>query len=320
MPNISVFIPLYNAEQYITSTVQSVLNQTWQDFEIIILEDCSTDKSYEIASEIAKKDDRIKLYRNEVNLGMLENWNKGIILCQQPYFVKLDADDLWEVDFLEKSLAVLENYPEVGLVFSKYVLIDSAGNKVPNSEWDLPEFANNKPFSGTELVKMGPGLMLSFPILRQGLSLMRREIFDEIGKYNYLLTPETLASTDTEFYFRLSAHHSIFCINENLYLYRTHNESISKKDERNGIQEKKIYEIRISVVNYYYKQGLLNVNEYYDFIAQSVKLFKPSLVNTYLKNGQYLKSLKTLLSLMARYPAFTLRFYYKRFLCKLQIA
>tara|TARA_R110000850_G_scaffold20864_5_gene61816 strand:+ start:46 stop:1008 length:963 start_codon:yes stop_codon:yes gene_type:complete len=312
MPNISVFIPLYNAEQYITSTVQSVLNQTWQDFEIIILEDCSTDKSYEIASEIAKKDDRIKLYRNEVNLGMLENWNKGIELCQQPYFVKLDADDLWEVDFLEKSLAVLENYPEVGLVFSKYVLIDSAGNKVPNSEWDLPEFANNKPFSGTELVKMGPGLMLSFPILRQGLSLMRREIFDEIGKYNYLLTPETLASTDTEFYFRLGAHYKIFCINEELYLYRIHNNSISRKDENDGLNDLKLYEIRICIFDYYFKQGLLSFKEHRHFSNKASMLYQPSLINFYNKNKEYLKSLKAFFMLFSRHSFFTIKFYSKR--------
>ena len=309
---ISVLIPVFNCVQYLGKTVFSVLQQSFQDFEIIILDDCSTDYSYELALELSKGDSRIKVFRNEVNLGMLENWNKGIELCHQPYFVKLDADDLWEPDFLQQSMEVLNKYPDVGIVFTKYIEIDKEGNRNPDSEWELPAFAIERPFSCIPLVKSGPDKMLQYPILRQGLSVMRRSIIDEIGGYQYLETKETQASTDTEFYFRIGAHHNIFCIDENLYLYRIHKESISRKDAADGLGEKKLHEIRMTIIKYYFKNTFISTKEYKKFIKQSELIDSPSLINNYYKTGNTSKAVIAFLRLLVKHPLFTLKFYGNR--------
>jgi hypothetical protein len=100
--------------------------------------------------------------------------------------------------------------------------------------------------------------MLSYPVLRQGLSVMRANLFAEIGGYRFLLTESTEASSDTEFYFRLGCHYRIYCLDEVLYYYRIHEKSISTKNQNEGLQQKKIYEVKMAIINYYYLQHKIN--------------------------------------------------------------
>ena len=86
-PIVSVIMPAYNAENYIKETIDSVLNQTFQDFEIIIIDDCSSDETYSIIQEYCKKDSRIKGYQNEVNSGVSKTRNRGLELCNGKLFV-----------------------------------------------------------------------------------------------------------------------------------------------------------------------------------------------------------------------------------------
>ena len=109
MPRLSILIPVYNAEKFISKTIDSVLAQTYNDWELIIVEDKSTDKSFDVIKQYeAQYPEKIKVFQNEANLGMLLNWNTGIDLCKSELFVKLDADDIWLPTLLEKSIAVLE--------------------------------------------------------------------------------------------------------------------------------------------------------------------------------------------------------------------
>ena len=269
MPRLSILIPAYNAEKFIAKTIDSVLAQTYTDWELIIVEDKSTDNSYRIIKQYeARCPEKIKAFQNDTNLGMMLNWNKGIDLCKSELFVKLDADDIWLPTFLEKSIAVLDQYPEVGLVFTKYVNIDDTDAIIPNTEITLPDFAIEKPFSTIPLVKLGQDKMLQYPILRQGLSVMRRTIFEEIGKYRFLLSKDTQAATDTEFYFRLGLHHAIYCVNETLYHYRVHATSISKTDTNSQLSSKKMYEIKKCILDYYYHQQQIDTPFYNKNLAQ----------------------------------------------------
>lgn len=257
MPQVSILIPAYNVGPYLAETLDSVMGQTWTDWEAIVVDDCSTDNTWAVAQDYAARDARIQAVRNRQNLGMLGNWNHGISLCNAPYFVKLDADDIWHPQMLEKAVAILETHPGVGLVFSRYINIDERGHELAGTDVPLPDFAAGKAFSCVPLVRQGPGRMLSYAILKQGLSVMRRDIFDRIGMYRYLLTKDTQASTDTEFYFRLGAHYDIYCIDEVLYRYRIHAASISATDTASQLSDQKIYEIKHSIISYYTEQGLL---------------------------------------------------------------
>lgn len=306
---LSILVPLYNAEAFIAQTLQSILDQTFQEWEVIVLDDCSTDKSYEVAKEFSKKDERFKVLKNEKNLGMMGNWNAGIDFCKREFFVKLDADDIWENTFLEKSMNILKNNPNVGIIFTKYINIDAKSNKIQNSEISLPDFAQNKAFNTIDLVKSGEEKMLSYSILRQGLSVMKREIFDKIGKYRFLLTPQTQASTDTEFYFRIGCHYDIFCIDETLYLYRVHEKSISQTDIVGNLATQKMYETKYCILEYFFKQNKIS-KDFFKKNIQQITLqynFEQSYQNR--KNKNYSKALFFIFKNFWINPLKTIRFY-----------
>lgn len=119
---ISVIIPLYNAERYIKSTLDSVLNQTYQNFEVIIIDDTSTDSGPQIVKQHANEDNRIKYYRNEKNSGVSVSRNRGVKLALGDWVAFIDSDDKWEKDKLEKQInCVNENQCEFVFTGSSFV-------------------------------------------------------------------------------------------------------------------------------------------------------------------------------------------------------
>lgn len=313
MEAISVFIPVYNAEKYVEKTITSVLNQTFSNWELIVLDDASVDQSYAICKAFEEKDKRIKVFRNAKNLGMVANWNKGISLCRTEYFIKLDADDLWHPAMLEESLKVMELFPEVSLLFTRYQTIDRHGEPIADGDMTLPEFAQGRPFSCIPLVQSGVNGMFQFSILRQGLSLVRRRVFEEVGEYRYLLTPETQASSDTEFYFRVGCNHKLYCIDAVYYFYRIHAESISRTDAMRNIQEKKMFELKIVINDYYYSQHKISMKEWRRNKADTLFDYTKYQSYQYRTKGQWLISVWLILKNLLRLPGKTIEFYWTRF-------
>ena len=115
VPRVSILIPTYNYAFCLDETVQSVLNQTFQDFELIIIDDCSKDNTDEVVQKYLS-DARVSYYKNEVNLGLVGNWNKCLSYAKGDYIKFLCADDKFRSDLLEKFVGVMEKYPGVSLV------------------------------------------------------------------------------------------------------------------------------------------------------------------------------------------------------------
>lgn len=312
MPRVSILIPLYNAEKFIAQTIESVLNQTFEDWELIVLDDCSTDNSFQIAQIFEQKDKRITVKKNTQNLGMMGNWNEGIKYCHSEYFVKLDADDIWHPEMLGKSVDILDTMPNVGMVFTKYINIDENSAIIPNTEITLPDFAKDKAFSCVPLVQSGVDKMLSYSILRQGLSVMRYKIFDKIGAYRYLLSQATQASTDTEFYFRVGCHEDIYCIDNVLYQYRIHQKSISQTDITSNLASQKIYETKYSILTYYYEQQKIN----YTFLKKNITKIKLQYnfesAYQYRKQKRYRNAIHLMFKNFLIHPLKTIQFYIGR--------
>jgi glycosyltransferase involved in cell wall biosynthesis len=120
-PIISVVIPIYNMELYIEEAIQSVLEQTFIDYELILVDNASTDNTKIIISSYAKNP-KVHIVINERNLGMAQNWNKCLYHAKGKYIKFLNADDLLEVTALENFVSILENNPEISLVTSHYEL------------------------------------------------------------------------------------------------------------------------------------------------------------------------------------------------------
>ncbi len=133
-PKISILLPVYNAEKFVSGTIQSMLNQTFSDFEFIIINDCSTDRSLQIINDF--KDERIRVVSNEVNLGLTKTLNIGLNLCNGEYIARMDADDISMPDRLQIQVDYLEKHPEIDIVSGNYEIFGSHSEivKVPLNE------------------------------------------------------------------------------------------------------------------------------------------------------------------------------------------
>ncbi|PIU73116.1 glycosyl transferase family 2 [Candidatus Shapirobacteria bacterium CG06_land_8_20_14_3_00_40_12] len=128
-PIVSVYMPVFNAAPYLPQAIESVLNQTYSNFEFIIIDDASTDSSWKIIKSYASLDKRIKVRRNSINLGVSLTSNIAISLVRGSFLARIDADDVALSDRLEKQLSYLKSNPSIVAVGGQCVCID-ADNKV----------------------------------------------------------------------------------------------------------------------------------------------------------------------------------------------
>lgn len=124
---ISVVTPMYNSEQYIGETIASVRNQSYENWEMIIVDDCSTDQSADIVKKQMEEDARIHYYQNNENKGVAQSRNMAIKKAQGRYLAFLDSDDIWMKDKLEKQVTYMKQN-EVGFCYSACKVIDERGN------------------------------------------------------------------------------------------------------------------------------------------------------------------------------------------------
>ncbi|MFX0134342.1 MAG: glycosyltransferase family 2 protein, partial [Candidatus Hodarchaeota archaeon] len=123
---ISVVLPAYNHEKYISQSIESILSQTFKDFELIIIDDKSIDRSLKIAEEYQKKDDRIKIIRHKKNEGISKSVNDGIDFAVGKYIAIACTDDIWKVDKLKKQISILKNNENL-IVWNEAELINKNG-------------------------------------------------------------------------------------------------------------------------------------------------------------------------------------------------
>lgn len=127
-PIVSVIMPAYNSEQHIASAIRSVLCQTIDNLELIIIDDCSEDSTVDIVRRIESEDSRVKLYCNSRNMGAAATRNYGLDVCKGEYVALLDSDDIWYPTKLEVQLA-LAVHESADIVYCSYEIINESGNK-----------------------------------------------------------------------------------------------------------------------------------------------------------------------------------------------
>ena len=134
-PLVSVIMPVYNTKQWVWEAIESILNQTFKEFEFIIIDDCSSDWSYEICQEYAKKDKRIRLYRNEKNSWVAFTKNKLIELTTTNYLASQDSDDVSFLDRLQLQYNFLEEHKDYAVVWWNNVIIDENWNVIGHRKY-----------------------------------------------------------------------------------------------------------------------------------------------------------------------------------------
>lgn len=124
---VSVITPVYNSEKYIEQTIKSVLDQVYKNWELLLINDCSNDTSYEIIKKISKLDSRIRIINNEINRGVSYSRNKGIEVARGKYILFLDSDDLWHKDKLKKQIEFMEK-TSAEVSYTGYYKMDNLSN------------------------------------------------------------------------------------------------------------------------------------------------------------------------------------------------
>ena len=149
-PAVTVIMPSYNVAPYIEGSVRSVIAQTFADWELLIIDDCSKDNSYDIACELAASDARIRVLKNEKNSGVSKTRNYGISQARGRFVALLDSDDQWCETKLEKQLALLEK-KKAQICYTSYAMQSDRGEKVHN-DYIVPDETNYRKMLLTNVI------------------------------------------------------------------------------------------------------------------------------------------------------------------------
>ncbi|MBD0726569.1 hypothetical protein B6A10_15455 [Flavobacterium sp. L1I52] len=212
-PLVSVIVPTYNRTDYLKLTLESIKNQTFQDFEIIVIDDGTPNDNNLILCSTFEK---IKYIKIENSGGPAKPRNRGMKEAKGSYIAFVDDDDIWLPNKLEQQLAVLEQNPEFGLVHSCCEVIDENGIKT-NEIIGRPGSPDVK--HGDVAMRMMGNWTLMMPT-----PLIRKKVIDQVGFFNEIMPP---AGEDVEYFTRCSFVSKIFYIDEPLALYRRHSNNIS---------------------------------------------------------------------------------------------
>jgi glycosyltransferase involved in cell wall biosynthesis len=218
MPRISVILACYNTERYIASAVRSILAQTFRDFELILIDDGSTDGSSGICKQLAAQDSRIKLVARP-NKGLTKSLNEGVSLATAPLIARMDADDLSMPTRFEKQVGYLDALPECVCVGSRVTLIDPYGSPISVTDHKLTHEEID-----ADLMK-GIGWSIVHPA-----AMMRTDAVRKVGGYR----EQFKTSQDLDLWLRLAEIGKLANLEEPLVQYRQHFESVAfnKADEQ----------------------------------------------------------------------------------------
>ncbi|WP_116127815.1 glycosyltransferase family 2 protein [Lewinella sp. IMCC34183] len=216
----SILVPVYNAEAYLPALIQSVRVQSYQHWELVFVDDQSTDGGFDYIRAAAAEDDRIRLWQNDENRGPSATLNRAADLARGDLLFRLDADDLMLPERLERQVRFMADHPNVGLLGSAYRNIDDAGQR------------GNRVGSRITSSDGVKAKFLFANAMGHSTVVYRRRAFTAVGGYNQRLR----ASLDYDLLARLSLETDCHLLREELVLYRTHNSNITSQQRQLQIQ------------------------------------------------------------------------------------
>ena len=220
MPRASVCIPTYNGAAFLGQTIGSVLAQTLTDFELIVVDDQSTDGSAAIAHSF--DDPRLRVYQNDSRLGLVGNWNRCLELVQSEHVCLFHQDDIMLPANLAAKIEVLEQYPQVGLVYSNVFIIDVQGRTTAN-QWYYQTIPDE------DFVQAGHNffeqLIAANNIICCPSVIARKACYETLGGFD----PRLPFATDWEMWLRIALFYQVGYLAEPLINYRQHEENETLK-------------------------------------------------------------------------------------------
>jgi glycosyltransferase involved in cell wall biosynthesis len=208
-PKVTVLLPVYNGAKYIREAIDSILAQTYRDFELLIIDDGSIDDTAEIIHSYAQQNKRVRIYQ-QPNQGLIATLNKGLELTRGKFIARIDQDDIMKPNRIEEQVSVLESHDNVAVVGSWMEVINEDGMKV--EKWKLPYTSSDCDFSSY----LYGDIPVGHPCV-----MYRAEVVRSIGGYR----AEYVHAEDVDLWFRIElTGQSIINIPKCLTLYRQHDD------------------------------------------------------------------------------------------------
>jgi len=224
-PKVSVVMPVYNGARFLQESIESILDQTFKDFEFLIVNDGSTDQSEEIIRKYAHIDDRIHLITNPENLGIAEATNTGIAHALGEYIALMDQDDISMPERLEKQVVFLDTHPEISVVGANSIRLDENGE----------QYYRQDVLETPGLIRWG---LLFRDQIQNPTALMTRTLFSIQG-YKY---EDFMPSQDYRLWLRISKSFNLANLQDYLLTHRIHGLNTSKI--LGGLSKTKLLEMR----------------------------------------------------------------------------
>lgn len=232
-PLISVIMPAYNAEKYINIAIESIINQDYTNWELIILNDASKDKTERIVKKYLDEDSRIQYHKNEINIGYLKSCNILFTKTKGEFITFLDADDISLENRFSKQMQAFEDDPELVVCGTNYTAINDDGDFI---------FDSDLPLSYNEIKNYLPDEFNFHP----NTFLFKRSLYTEYGGYRDFF--DRIGCEDYDWLCRFIDTNKTISITEKLYLYRYTENSITRSfDDRRKLHS-------IELVRFLYKQ------------------------------------------------------------------
>jgi glycosyltransferase involved in cell wall biosynthesis len=275
---VSVIVPSFNHAAYLKQRIDSILNQSFHDFELIILDDCSTDDSWRMIKSYSGHPSVTTLLQNEVNFGnTFLQWKKGINLAKGEYIWIAESDDFCDNNFLEVTSSLLDRNPDLSLVYCKSNRVDENGEYMDDlSHWydDLSSTKWRSSYKNEGIDEIKRALCFKNTIPNASAVLFRKNkslaISDDLFSYRL--------SGDWYFWIYLLEQGNIMYTNSTINYFRTHQKSIRSQEQKNNIStiEKK------RILDYLLRKGHLSKMEIASLAKRNKEINPISLVNTKL--------------------------------------
>lgn len=227
---VSICIPAYNGENFISKAIESCLKQTYENIEIVIVDDCSIDNTLYIVQNYLKKDKRIKLYKNKRNLGLSKNFLKSFILAKGEYIQHLGQDDWLDINYIEKKIEIFIKFPEIGFVSGGLKVFELNNSKIYyKKSYILKDGFYTSNYIYKNFYK------LSNPIIGLFCFFRKKDILDNFlitipNKFNYDIFYKKGMVIDNYFILKiLKKYDLIYYTSETFYNTLSHKDNSSKK-------------------------------------------------------------------------------------------
>jgi glycosyltransferase involved in cell wall biosynthesis len=245
MPLVSVIIPSYNHRRFLVKRIESVLNQTFDDFEILLIDDHSTDGSWDVIQKYADNKQVSVIHRNSINSGSpFLQWQKGANLAKGEYLWIAESDDYAGNDFLKKQLSNLMEDEDIGVSFCPSIWVDLENNEISKpSHENLPLKESGNSLIVNEFAKGCLIYNASSAVFRK--ELISKVDFEAIKKFKY--------TGDWLFWVQLINNTTVVRIPERLNYFRRHSDNVSFKSNKAGLQFSEGYKI----VQYIFEKHLV---------------------------------------------------------------